>query len=225
MSLTIVTCTHDRSLAFSCLENCIARQTICWDHWIVVSDGQTCPQCNLGQILITRPASPPGHESHRWNLLTALANLPRNADKIIIAEDDDYLAPDYLETASRLLDHYEVVGGIPAHYYNVSTRRCLTINNHSHASLGQTAFCRRLASRLEDACRKGAQSIDLRFWSGLEGQPGAFLGKAGGHVSVKGLPGTKGLGRGHDQNFGRPDPDGSVARAWGLPEVYLGGSP
>jgi hypothetical protein len=209
--LTVITPTRDRPEAFALLERWVARQTLQPDQWIVVNDGPVPYEYHACQDAVQRATKPGELHSLCSNLLTAIPLV--KGDRIAILEDDDWLGPDYLNRLDGALIEAELAGSAPALYYNVAHRRFHVNRNAGHCSLGQTGLRVSLLPTLRRICRRGNPYIDLRLWHSHGGSR-LVIPSAGLHVSMKGMPGTKGIGKGHARRYGRPDPDGAVLLSW-----------
>ena len=145
------------------------------------------------------------------DLLKGLAAVDP-ADNLVIIEDDDWYAPDWLTTVAAELQHAELVGEHRARYYNVQQRRGRQLVNTGHASLCSTAMRGSALLDFADACRSRPKFIDLELWRRPRDRR-----LFGGHrvVGIKGLPGRGGIGMGHDAGFkGEADPTGALLRDW-----------
>lgn len=204
-------------------------------QWLIASHEPTIPLDPLPSwisLVLVVSSAKVGWHPLCSNLESALAVLPPG-EEVIIMEDDDYYAPQYLQCCLHLLREStrgtEVVGFGPVRYYKVDTLQYRTLNRHLCPALAQTAFTREGVSRLRKDVREKPESphVDTRLW------------RAGGykqmmefpiHVGLKGMPGTKGVGCGH-----RPQPDWDhdphlrTLLSWGVPLAqyapYLSTSP
>ena len=61
-------------------------------------------------------------------------------DKIIVIEDDDWYAPDYVQFVSPLLERADLVGLLGAKVYYLDSRSWHHYLEHKHASWCLTAF-------------------------------------------------------------------------------------
>ena len=66
------------------------------------------------------------------NLRAALPLV--RGEKLLIIEDDEWYAPDYLARMSAWLDADELVGVTPARYYWPRLARYRELTDHAHAS-------------------------------------------------------------------------------------------
>ena len=215
--ISLLTPTDARPQAFALLERWVAEQD--WPEpvqWIVATGDPAGYRFRLNQILVIAADRPGLHPLCR-NLLAALPMVA--GDTVLILEDDDYYAPGYVRTLAGLLEGAELAGLVPARYYNARTRRYRELSNTAHASLAQTGLRRAALPALEAACERGSPYVDKTLWGSYAG-PARRERIDGLHVSVKGLPGAPGIGTGHRDDFGSPDPGFAVARSWGLPAAY-----
>ncbi len=227
-SITVVTPTCDRPVAFALLERWMARQTLVPTEWIVGDGGQAPARCTLGQVHLYQPAIPGVANFH--------ANLERGiqaatGELIIIMEDDDYYAPTHLETLAAKFTQWPevtIAGDDQQRYYNLE-HRCWRLMQNRGAALCQTGFQRSLIPVFLDiienrrSCvlsddpvtRRRAIGVDAFFW---QSQPRSCwcLDGPSTVVGIKGLPGQVGLGMGHHPILARwnADPDGAQLVTW-----------
>lgn len=216
--LTLLTATGARPVAWAACERLMAQQDYAGPvRWLVVDDGpepQPVTFQRAGwQLVVIRP-SPLwrfGQNTQARNLLKGLAGVGP-ADRLVIIEDDDWYAPDWLTHVAAMLDRAELVGECRARYYNVALRRGRQLQNSQHASLCATAMRGRALEHFRRACTARPKFIDLELWRHC---PSRHL--FGGHrvVGIKGLPGRGGIGMGHRDDFnGVDDPTGALLREW-----------
>lgn len=225
--LTLLTATGARPAAWALCERWMARQDYTGPvRWIIVDDGPEPQPVTFQregwQLVLVRPSPhwAPGQNTQARNLLKGLAAVGPE-ERLVIIEDDDWYAPDWLTTVAAELEHAELVGEHRARYYNVEQRRGRQLANTGHASLCSTAMRGSALRDFADACRSRPKFIDLELWRRPR-ERRLF----GGHrvVGIKGLPGRGGIGMGHDPDFkGEADPCGSLLRDWigADAEVYL----
>lgn len=225
--LTLLTATGARPAAWALCERWMARQDYAGPvRWVIVDDGPDPQPVTFRregwQLVLVRPSPhwAPGQNTQARNLLKGLAAVGPD-DRLVIIEDDDWYAPDWLTTIAAELEHAELVGEPRARYYNVEQRRGRQLVNTGHASLCSTAMRGSALRDFADACRSRPKFIDLELWR----RPRARR-LFGGHrvVGIKGLPGRGGIGMGHEQDFkGETDASGALLRQWvgEDAEVYL----
>lgn len=225
--LTLLTATGARPAAWALCERWMARQDYAGPvRWIIVDDGPEPQPVTFRregwQLLLVRPSPhwAPGQNTQARNLLKGLAAVGPE-ERLVIIEDDDWYAPDWLTTVAAELEHAELVGEHRARYYNVEQRRGRQLANTGHASLCSTAMRGSALRDFADTCRSRPKFIDLELWRRARGRR-----LLGGHrvVGIKGLPGRGGIGMGHDPDFkGEADVSGALLRRWigEDAEVYL----
>lgn len=200
-TVALLTPTRNRKTAFNLLQRWIANQTRQPDQWIVVNDGKEAYDYKLNQDVILRaPVEGEGH-SLCANIREGLKHV--TADVVLIVEDDDYYAPTYIETMLSHLERADLVGNVPAVYYNMAYRGRRILANPQHASLAQTGFSRELFPLVEKIAQLGSPFIDRRLWRDYKGKKTLFDNERL-HVSVKALMGEPGIGVGH-RTIGTPD--------------------
>ena len=150
---------------------------------------------------------------------------PTNPDIFFIIEDDDWYAPNYLETLCNLyLDNdmnFPLMGENPGPYYNVARRRWRVFTNSAHAHLCATAVAYNqglnLITRSLDL-RSHNPSIDLRLWRKYGRSWGKLTNNHDGPplvVGIKGMPGRPGSTSGHKATVGyHDDPDLTQLIKW-----------
>lgn len=199
--ITLITPTGDRYETFMFCEMWMARQSVKPNQWIVIDDGITRDtRCTLGQDYKKRVrlAGEPPHTLH-LNLLVALPLIKYN--KILIIEDDDYYAANYIEKMNDWLAHSHMVGQGEAIYYNIQNQTYRQMHNRNHASLCQTGFTSINIERLRTACeltgRGNSTGIDILFWRNAVGKKYLEFAEKKMLIGLKGLPGRRGFGCGH----------------------------
>ena len=167
-------------------------------------------------------------------------------EKIIIMEDDEYYAPNYIEEMTRRLELFELVGIGRSKYYHLPTFQHYSHKNMGHASLAQTAFRRSFLPEVKQQLA-GDFFFDIRIWRLVNGFKADHLeipqhiperisdDKRGFvfqdleslYVGMKGMPGRGGIGSGHipkvDSGYNPNswyinDVDKSVLRKWIIKE-------
>jgi hypothetical protein len=237
-TITAITPTGDRPLAFRLCQEWMANQTRKPDQWVIVDDGKTPRAYDVdwfnahvpGSVCVRREprADDPQHTLDQ-NMRAALPHI--TGDKVLIIEDDEYYAPGYVAEMSRHLDTHEVVGIMDSKYYHLPTGGYTTCGNTRHASLAETGFRKSFLPTFERIVNEGSKPrwIDDRLWAHV---------KAGGvdhelfldphvplYVGMKGLPGRSGIGVGHKESIyhRKDDAARTKLRAWipGDFQVYL----
>lgn len=223
-TLTLLTTTGERPEAFALCVQWMNRQN--YDgpvSWIIVDDGRTPadiqPVRQDWEIMLVQPEDKwqPGQNTQGRNLragLRAVGLLMKHREmNLVIIEDDDWYAADWLTTVAAELDNAELVGEGWARYYNVKHQRARKMLNDKHASLCSTAMRDGALKHFYEVCLDGVDFIDVDLWKGQ-----GFTRKLfGGHrvVGIKGLPGRAGIGMGHSSKMqGRADPDSEILREW-----------
>jgi GT2 family glycosyltransferase len=222
--ITCVTCTGDRSLAFTLCAIWMKDQTVQPDQWLIVDDGKI-PMGSLGAVVIPQNCEYIRREPttkdplHTMTINLQLALSKATGDKIIIIEDDEYYSPKYVEEMSKKLDEYDLVGIGKSKYYNMQGFKYYQHNGVAfadHASLAQTAFNKSLIPSILKKMN-GDQFIDVRIWQGLRGNSNIFVDdKQSLYVGIKGMPGRKGIGSGHNINMEgyKDDKNKAVLKEW-----------
>lgn len=215
--LTLLTTTGARPDAWAICEKLMLAQTFDDEvRWIIVDDGEQAQPITFQragwklQILRPRPYWLPGDNTQARNLRAGLCCI-RPYDRVLIIEDDDYYAPQYLQDMSEALNHASLVGEERARYYNIRTRHYKQLQNRGHSSLASTALRGEAIEALHKATQRRSKFIDLELWKEHLDRK---LFPAKNVVGIKGLPGRPGIGIGHKAEFGRPDVGDKILREW-----------
>jgi hypothetical protein len=217
--LTLLTATGCRPKAWSICQRLMERQTYAGPvHWIIVDDGAEAQLIDFDRqgwaitIVYPRPAWQPGENTQARNLAEGIKHvLP--GDKLVIIEDDDAYAPDYLTWCDQMLDVADLVGESFARYYNTQTKMARALINGEHASLCSTAIKGAAIDAFRAELQPGVKFIDLNLWRNFKGSKRLLRGNR--VVGIKGLPGRLGIGMGHRNDFfGQVDHSGSILRQW-----------
>ncbi|GAH51904.1 unnamed protein product, partial [marine sediment metagenome] len=191
-TLTLITPTGDRPLAFALCQNWIRKQTLQPDQWIVVDDGKV-PLKSYVPMQYVRREPQPDDPKHTLilNLKTAMPLI--KGDKIMIIEDDEYYAPEYIEEMALRLSQHEVVGIGKSKYYHLPLGSYFRIGNMTHASLAQTAFRSSFLPEFKELLRKSNVYLDFNIWKKAnEGGCGFIFvdsDKNPLYLGIKSLPG------------------------------------
>src|SRR6202041_2809393 len=95
-----------------------------------------------------------------------LAAIPAiKGDRIIVAEDDDWLHADFIGTLSTLLDHRRLAGLRGDLYYKLPLRKYMRLGNVHHASLACTGFKREMIPFIERCKLHRSVFLDMYLWS------------------------------------------------------------
>ena len=217
--LTLLTATGCRPEAWALCERWMARQTYAGTvRWVIVDDGPDEQPITFEregwvlEVLRPTPRWRLGNNTQARNLSEGLAVIDADAIVVVI-EDDDWYAPDWLSHVSAHLDGAQLVGESRARYYNVRTAIALEHGNDRHSSLCATACRGDGLAALRSVAQTSERFLDLSLWKRGVAQQALF----GGHrvVGIKGLPGRAGIGYGHGSTFrGVYDKTGSMLRDW-----------
>lgn len=215
--LYLLTPTGGRPEGLALLASYIDAQT--WDgeaRWIVVDDcdpATPAPVVRAGiEVEVVRPAWrwQLGMNTQAASMVAGLQLVPEDAT-LLLLEDDDLYLPDHIGNMLAALQRAELVGEKTARYYNVATRRWQVIPSVRHASLAATGCRGAGLLHLRRICAAGSKRIDMDLWT--QGCTRQLL-STGNVVGIKGLPGRGGIGVGHRETFGDPDPSGGVLVDW-----------
>lgn len=215
--VTLITPTGDRPGSFALLERWIGRKTFQGRmQWLVIDDGQVPTVCTMDQHYVRRLRQPtdPRH-TLPVNLLEALPRI--ESDRVLIIEDDEWYAPEYVEFMSRHLAEIRLVGLRVSHYWCLRRRAWLELVHPRHASLCRTGFRTSMSNEVAAACRHMVAPVDLLLWRAWGETYGVLLDERGHlNASVKNVPGRRRLSR---MGGWQPDPHGDVFASWSSREV------
>jgi hypothetical protein len=201
--ITLITPTCDRPEAFSLCEFWMSRQTYDGEiQWIVVDDGNT-PVCTTqGQEYIRREPGSATQHSLKQNFLEGLKHS--KGDKIFVIEDDDYYAPEYIETLANELNNYNLVGLKNHIFYYLSSRSWYNFPNYNSKNpkipishLCRTAFNSCLKDNIINIVSNispGATYVDREIWTNIEHNKNFYNNKFNNLLSIgiKNMPGKSG---------------------------------
>jgi len=137
-------------------------------------------------------------------------------------EDDDWYSPHHVADIVRRLETHDAVGCSIQRYYNVAVRKWAMMQNKG-SSLCQTGFRYDLLPLFVECvatCWRGdRKGIDAEFWRRLHWQSNGRVQCFDDRldvVGIKGMPGRKGIGVGHDPTWGgwTDDPDMTKLVEW-----------
>jgi hypothetical protein len=149
-------------------------------------------------------------------------------DAYLVIEDDDYYPPAYVADRVAELRDWPIVGAARSRYYHFPTGGYTEMHHPGRSSMCATAFRRELLPLVRRVLAEQADVFtDLPLWRAVEaeGVPHLLVDQPT-MVGMKGMPGRRGAGGGHDaSSYSRAvDADRSVLRSWcpTMAEVYLG---
>ena len=206
--VTVLTPTGDRLAAFARCAWLVQSQTLRPARWLIVDDGavpvgDAIPLPDFARV-IRRPRRPddPPHTLSA-NLAAALPHVPPG--KVVMMEDDDWYAPDYLATMVAALDGADLAGLNHIHYYHLRGHGWKTGTPPTHTALAQTAFRRETAgAALARLCAdppdevRALGVVDRHWWQGFDGTKRLLRDHPLLHLGLKGGFGRAGLASGHD---------------------------
>lgn len=196
--ITLITPTGDRPGAWELCKHWMREQKIEGKvRWIIIDDGEI-PSDMTGfhahwEIVVWYPhpkwSSTTGNtQAHN---LTVAKRLLREDDSVIFIDDDDYYHPEWLDKASRMLDHADLVGIGNMAFFNVARmtyRRCA---NYSHALLCATALRGQALMLFWEILEYGVTDPAAELWRSFLGSR-TLLSRGEYVVGIKGMPGRPG---------------------------------
>jgi hypothetical protein len=205
MKITALTTACYRPEAWALCERYMARQTLQPHQWLVLDDDAPPTQCSMGQQYFHNP---------EWRGSLSLLNKVKFAiqhnlitgDAVAFIENDDWVAPTWLEFCAKQLEQYDMIGEGCAFYYNVRYHYWIEYGNMSHASLCSTAIRTTLFPKVIELCDTTTNKdpfLDQRIWidnGGIKCSKRVFSPDAGRLViGIKGMPGRAGYNVGHEK--------------------------
>ena len=216
--LTLLTATGCRPVAWATCERWMMAQTYKGPvRWVIVDDGEEPQPVTFARegwtLEVIRPLPYwSGKNTQARNLREGMKVIADDA-RLAIVEDDDYYAPDWLDTVDHRLGPDILFGESHTRYYSLPRMTCREMRNDSHASLCATAMHGKAVSCFRAAVDRGDKFIDLDLWRRYRGH--RRLIRTHRVVGIKGLPGRTGIGIGHKEAFqGHNDASGKTLIDW-----------
>jgi len=222
--VTLITPTRDRPVAMDLCKRWVERQDYTGNIQWIIADGSEergpkieIPGIDVVHLRTHKPDLTP-LESFIGNLLAALPIV--TGEYVIIIEDDDWYAPNHVSDTADFLEKSSIVGNQIQRYYHLPSKQWTKRTNRG-SCLCQTGFRKTWISMLETACHESLSSntrgVDARFWQSMIWRLDICLhSDAPTCIGMKGLPGSKGIGVGHDpdRRDWNDDPDLVKLREW-----------
>ncbi|MCJ7447905.1 MAG: glycosyltransferase family 2 protein [Bacteroidales bacterium] len=214
--IVLITPTGARQMQFDLCTYFMKRQTYPGNvTWIIIDDCNPRTTDNVGEgfrdnwTIIKVYPTPlwDGRNTQARNLGTGIDVLLNNfkredVEAIFMIEDDDYYKPIYIERMLLRLKGFWAAGEMNTIYYNVLYNSYADNNNRAHSSLFQTAFTYD-AIPIFQQCLP-AKFIDAHFFMIMDKTKVNLFNEGNLAVGMKGLPGRKGIGAGHNRMVGHP---------------------
>lgn len=196
--VTLLTPTGYRPEAFALCEYWMSRQNFTGKaQWIVVTDetdasGAAVDRCVMGQYVIHR--RPRGNDPPHTLSANLRVGLPAvTSDRLLIIEDDEYYAPDYVETMMQWLEEAPLVGEAGPLYYHLPQRKWKRSSIDRHTTLSRTGLQREVYTALAGACRSDGWLVDGRLWrAAWRGERMLRRQQRPLSLGIKGMPGRPG---------------------------------
>lgn len=199
--ITLITPTGDRPFAFDLCQNWMSRQTVKYFQWIVIDDGKV-PMTPKVEMQYIRREPKPNDPKCTLALNISLALNYVKGDYVFIIEDDEYYAPNYLETMMNNFGLYFIIGLKDSRYYHLQSGGYIKLKNPVHASLAETAFIASIVPEVkkivDSKIHKLPPYFDIDIWKQFYKQSFLFDDETNPiYLGIKGLPGRGGAGAGH----------------------------
>lgn len=204
MIVSVVTCTGFRPEALALCQKFIESQTYKGKiQWIVIKDENTpnTLKSSKRNITIEEYLGPkmwePDYNTHRGNMELAMKKVA--GEYLFIFEDDDYYAPEYIETNLDILQHVYAVGHTNAKYFHIKLPGWKELHNYRHASLASTGLSKWGYPFMLQAINSGDLYFDRVLWGTLieKKKPIALIDELNISVGMKGMPGRDGITPSH----------------------------
>lgn len=219
--VSVITPTGGRPFAFQLCKEYLQRQI--YDgplQWVIVDDCIPQERPTWGRLgweiteIYPHPSWHIGQNTLARNLLAALDTI--KYDNILIMEDDDWYAVDYIQTMSRLLRGAWIAGCSQSRYYHIPSGKYRVMRHPGTSSLCHTGFRELGTDYLRDVCQD-IEFIDRRFWEKFTPLYKTLI-DIPLCTGIKGLPGRPGIGMGHrpddNEDWRQDDSDHSVLKRW-----------
>jgi len=214
--LQVLTTTGVRPEAFAICARWMARQTYTGDvRWIVVDDGaEATPMPAMPpnwRIDVLRP-EPFWRDGDRTQPRNFVAGLDAAEPvPVVVVEDDDWYAADYLEVCAARLREHDLVGVGPQRWANVRLQR-VGAYRAAWPWTSSMAFNGRVIEHLRAIAASREAYVDRDGWELYAGRKRYF--PDGRVVGIKGLPGRGGYMPCHHQPQGSRDPGLRMLERW-----------
>lgn len=223
--VTVITPTGNREKTLSFCQKYILRQNYKGPiQWIIVDDGTTQNSIQSFKNVYMTQIRPRvlwklGDNTLARNLLLAIPEVIY--DKILFCEDDDWYSSHYIESMFLDLHQFDLVGETPSRYYFVPDQKYRLMGTYRRASLCQTGIRSEFLPILKSICEESPDYIDVRLWEKFPARKKLLFSHL--VVGMKGLPGRKGIGVGHDREspYWNSDYNCAFLRAWIGKDVEL----
>lgn len=146
-----------------------------------------------------------GQRTQSRNLSAGIDVMKENCkdiEAVFIIEDDDYYKPFYIERMLQHLKGFWACGEMNTIYYNVQHRRYADNNNKQHTSLFQLAFTIDAIPVFQQSLL--ALFIDAHFCMLIPRDKLNLFNDGTLSIGMKGMPGRKGIGAGHNMMTNHP---------------------
>jgi hypothetical protein len=201
----------------------MANQVVAADQWIVVDDGRVpCAWILKPRNLldyVTRAPRVGDEPTLNANLREAIQRV--KGTRVVIIEDDEYYAPDYIAQMNIRLNNFEVVGLCRTRYYHIPSGGYFVHSNLRHASLAETAFRQDFLATFATFLTADVRPfLDTRLWGAIihERSRAHLFTDSEIHplyLGIKGLSGRAGIGVGHSADRYRQfDTTRGVLKRW-----------
>ncbi len=191
MSITVVTVTGGRPICLNLLNQWLQAQTYQNFEWLVV--------CNYDHFRFIKPTRCNRVEYNQHPDLNHSLDivLRKLSGTVIFCEDDDYYAPDYIETAINAINIESTLLGVACNkYYNVEFDAAKQLKNTRHSSLASTVIANVESIVLPEP---SVELYDIELW---QLNRGCKLNIPNNKMlGIKGMPGRVGLAKGHTKDF------------------------
>jgi predicted O-methyltransferase YrrM len=220
LKITAITTACNRPEAWKLSEAYMRRQTRQPDQWLVIDDDDPPTVCTMGQDYIYDPTCrDPKVSSLIMKLRLAFRSNLIKGDMVVFWENDDWYAPDWIETCEKELatNNVTLFGEGRAIYYNVKDRWWYEHENMQHCSLCSTAIRSENFTLLSSLLEDPNPFVDARLWERARSNRRKIidpLGRGGKRqvIGIKAMPGRQGYGGGHNERDRSSHPDNEMQK-------------
>lgn len=184
-------------------------------RWIVVDDGEKAQPVTFAregwtmEVIRRQPFWEHGQNTQCRNFEAALAVTPADA-AVVVIEDDDWYAPEWLDVAADALSDFDLVGQSRNRYVNARTGHMKQHENLHHSSLCSTAFKGAALAEFRRVVAQAPKLCDMMLWRGFTGSRHLVAGNY--VIGIKAMPGRSGIASGHELTY----------KANGDPAMWMG---
>lgn len=217
--MIVLTTTYNRPSCIFLLERWLSRQSDKDFRWVIATDGGTDFLPHWAEV-VSLEGSRYRHKGKIVGSLTNTHSMLNNLvaglryakeEDICIIEDDEWVRDNYVANVREKLQEAPLIGFTPSLYYHVGQRAFKNLHNVSVAALTCTAWKGEVTPFVRELATRDDVYIDNLLWDNWKGKKKLYDGQRF-VISLKGCPGTLGIGTSHTMFGGSSDPMGEKLR-------------